>query len=304
MQVKPRATDRDAPGVGSGSMKHFQDKFHKSMLRTAKSRLSNQFNDGNVTRRRDELKLFKREQGLEEMRQIDKNNLKMFVRLSAVQPSVPMVVKRSFVQQVELQPIVCVDRVESEDQFGDLPSPMLHSTEHSNEKRSISMPRNPSKFKLKVQNTTRQLASPRAVQRSCSNVVPKSSEVVNQSKLYATESQLQSMNNGAIQSMTQLPMTKTLKQADSNAFMKDGTNKDMIAESTTCTLKTRTQWYLKAPSKNSFYDESYKVVPSLNHAQRVMKLNQITRDNLKMFERLQGVKSDYDATKLLQKDQK
>jgi len=81
-------------------------------------------------------------------------------------------------------------------------------------------------------------------------------------------------------------MTKTLKQADSNAFMKDGTNKDMIAESTTCTLKTRTQWYLKAPSKNSFYDESYKVVPSLNHAQRVMKLNQITRDNLKMFERL------------------
>ena len=30
-----------------------------------------------------------------------------------------------------------------------------------------------------------------------------------------------------------------------------------------------------------------------------MKLNQITKDNLKMFERLQGVRSDYDATKLI-----
>ena len=65
------------------------------MLRTAKSRLSTQFNDQNLARRRDELKFFKREQGLEELRQIDKSNLKMFVRLSSVQPSVPMVVKRS-----------------------------------------------------------------------------------------------------------------------------------------------------------------------------------------------------------------
>jgi len=67
------------------------------MLRSAKSRLSTQFNDQNILRRRDELKLFKREHGLEELRQIDKNNLKMFVRLSSVQPSVPMVVKRSVV---------------------------------------------------------------------------------------------------------------------------------------------------------------------------------------------------------------
>ena len=80
----------------------------------------------------------------------------------------------------------------------------------------------------------------------------------------------------------------------------DSNGGDMrMGESSTCTIKTTTQWYLKSPSKHSFYDESYKVVPSLNHAQRVMKLNQITKDNLKMFERLQGVRSDYDATKLI-----
>lgn len=66
--MRPRATDRDAPGCGSGSIKHFQDKYHKEMLRTAKSRLTQHFNDQNIVKRRDELKLFKRETGLEELR--------------------------------------------------------------------------------------------------------------------------------------------------------------------------------------------------------------------------------------------
>lgn len=64
--------------------------------------------------------------------------------------------------------------------------------------------------------------------------------------------------------MTALP--QAMKSMDSNGDMRMG-------ESSTCTIKTTTQWYLKSPSKHSFYDESYKVVPSLNHAQRVMKLN-------------------------------
>ena len=75
------------------------------MIRTAKSRLGSQFNDKNIEHRKNELKNFKKEQGLEELRNIDKSNLKMFVRLSSVQPSVPMVVKRSVVQYVELEPI-------------------------------------------------------------------------------------------------------------------------------------------------------------------------------------------------------
>ena len=39
---------------------------------------------------------------MNDLRQIDKKNLQMFIRLSAVQPSVPVVVKRNIVQQVEL----------------------------------------------------------------------------------------------------------------------------------------------------------------------------------------------------------
>ena len=41
-------------------------------------------------------------------------------------------------------------------------------------------------------------------------------------------------------------------------------------------------------------------MPTLNHTQRVCRLDQITKDNQRLFKRLQGVKSDYDATKLLQ----
>ena len=45
------------------------------------------------------------------------------------------------------------------------------------------------------------------------------------------------------------------------------------------TLKTTTQWYLKSPAKSSFYDQAYKVVPTLNHGQRVNKLDRITKEN-------------------------
>ena len=137
----PRSTDRQCGGVGAGSLKHFQDKFHKDMLRTAKSRISSQFNDKNILHRKNELKKFKHDHGIEELRNIDKSNLKMFVRLSSVQPSVPMVVKRNVVQYVELQPIP--DQIESENQPVEPASPMMQSADQtmSNDKRSISVPR-------------------------------------------------------------------------------------------------------------------------------------------------------------------
>jgi len=59
--------------------------------------------------------------------------------------------------------------------------------------------------------------------------------------------------------MTQLP--KSLNLMESNPALQP-----LKADSSACTVKTTTQWYLKSPSKHSFYDESYKVVPSLNHA--------------------------------------
>ena len=65
------------------------------MIKKAKSRLSSHFNDPNVSKRKSDLKGFKRDLGLAELRAIDDSNLKMFHRLTAVQPSVPTVVKRS-----------------------------------------------------------------------------------------------------------------------------------------------------------------------------------------------------------------
>ena len=62
----------------------------------------------------------------------------MFVRLSSVQPSVPMVVKRSVVQYVELEPIP--DRLEN-DIKEEPASPLVQSQDQQSEKRSISVPR-------------------------------------------------------------------------------------------------------------------------------------------------------------------
>ena len=75
---------------------------------------------------------------------------------------------------------------------------------------------------------------------------------------------------------------------------------DSTANMSTTTVQSKTQWYLKPPKnrQNTFIDDSYKVVPSLNHNQRVLKLNQITKDNLKLYARIQGIKSDYNVAKM------
>ena len=97
-----KSTDRRAPGVGGASLQFEADKFHKDMLRGVKSRVGTQFNDLSWLKHRKDLNHFKKEHGVHDLRQIDKKNLQMFIRLSAVQPSVPVVVKRNIVQQVEL----------------------------------------------------------------------------------------------------------------------------------------------------------------------------------------------------------
>lgn len=93
-----KSTDRKAPGVGGGSLAYEADKFHKDMLRGVKSRIGTQFNDLTWLKQRNNLNHFKKEHGVHDLRQIDKKNLQMFIRLSAVQPSVPVVVKRNIVQ--------------------------------------------------------------------------------------------------------------------------------------------------------------------------------------------------------------
>ena len=100
-----RPTTNVAPGVGGSSIQFFDDRFHKEMLRDVKSRVGTQFNDTTWQKRKSNLSHFKRDQGLSNLRQIDKKNLQMFLRLSSVQPSVPVVVKRSVQQQIDIKPI-------------------------------------------------------------------------------------------------------------------------------------------------------------------------------------------------------
>ena len=55
---------RQAPGVGGGSLKHFQEKYHKEMLKRAKSQLKPQFNDRELNKRREKLSKYKKDSGL------------------------------------------------------------------------------------------------------------------------------------------------------------------------------------------------------------------------------------------------
>ena len=90
-----RPTHQIAPGVGGASIQYQNDRFHQEMLRDVKSRVGTQFNDLRWRKHRSDLNHFKKEQGVNSLRQIDKKNLQMFIRLSSVQPSVPVVVKRN-----------------------------------------------------------------------------------------------------------------------------------------------------------------------------------------------------------------
>jgi hypothetical protein len=81
---KMKATHRTAPGVGGASIQYFDNKFHKDMLNNVKSRVGSQFNDLSWSKHKSDLNSFKSTSGLNELRQIDKKNLKMFIRLSSV----------------------------------------------------------------------------------------------------------------------------------------------------------------------------------------------------------------------------
>ena len=70
-----RPTHNVAPGVGGASLQFFDDRFHKEMLRDVKSRVGTQFNDVAWQKRKGDLTHFKKEKGIQNLRQIDKKNL-------------------------------------------------------------------------------------------------------------------------------------------------------------------------------------------------------------------------------------
>lgn len=279
--MQNRATDSKGPGVGSASLQFYDAKFHHDMLKTAKSRVGGQFHDRNHFKRRQDLSYFKKDHGTHALKQIDKKNLQMFIRLSSVQPSVPVVVKRSTVQQVELTQIQDVS--ETNERVSQLPKVMVNSNSQQTNLRSQSVPRHIQKqFNINLNSASQPMGSPGNTYRS-------SKDILGQDGAVLVELATKGTYHNPVQSVASLPAN--LGQPDSST--------NLNPQESQRTMKTTTQWYLKSPAKNAFFDQAYKVVPTLNHAQRVNRLDKITKENQKLFERLQGVRSDYDATKLL-----
>ena len=159
-------------------------------------------------------------------------------------------------------------------------------------------------------NSNPPITSPRSTYRSTTDVLGQDgATLVGITDIAIKSSSKKAVESGGPQSHVKLPPATASESNASNQKLRQNShnstglmNVGEYGAGSTRTLKTTTQWYLKSPAKNStFYDQAYKVVPTLNHAQRVNKLDQITKENKKLFLRIQGVKSDYDATKLLQK---
>ena len=64
MNMRAKPTDRKAPGVGRASLEFYDDKFHKDMLRSVKSRVGTQFNDISWLKHKQDLTHFKKEIGV------------------------------------------------------------------------------------------------------------------------------------------------------------------------------------------------------------------------------------------------
>lgn len=88
-------TKKTKPGVGTGSLDYYNNKFHNDFLRNVKSRVSMQYHDKNWVKRKNDLTHFKSGKDQVKLRQIDNKNFQFFIRLSQVRPHVPQVVKKS-----------------------------------------------------------------------------------------------------------------------------------------------------------------------------------------------------------------
>lgn len=84
--MRKTRTDRIAPGVGTASLQYYDDKFHREMLANVKSRVGTFINDSAWRKHKQDLAKFKKENRIngQVSKEVDKQNLKMFVKLSNV----------------------------------------------------------------------------------------------------------------------------------------------------------------------------------------------------------------------------
>jgi len=145
----------------------------------------------------------------------------------------------------------------------------LTNTERkSNQRRSTTVP------PQMPMNSNPPITSPRNTYRSTKDVLGADGATL----VGITDIAIRSNSKPGSQSQNKLSSTAGMDTLRQNSQSSAGIYAGEY--SNTRTLKTMTQWYLKSPAKNAtFYDQSYKVVPTLNHGQRVNKLDQITKEN-------------------------
>ena len=86
---------RPKPGSGAETLKYFDERHHNEFISKAKSSLSRDFNDKTWQKHKAHIEYKSEMRNKRKERQIDAKNLKFFIRLSSVQPNVPIVVRKA-----------------------------------------------------------------------------------------------------------------------------------------------------------------------------------------------------------------
>ena len=85
---------RPKPGSGAETLKYFDQRHHDEFISKAKSSLSRDFNDKTWQKHKAHIENKSEMRNKRKEKQIDAKNLKFFIRLSSVQPNVPIVVRK------------------------------------------------------------------------------------------------------------------------------------------------------------------------------------------------------------------
>ena len=72
------------PGSGGATLAYYNKLYHKRALKNSESRLAKQFNDVSFLKHRSDLQTSRVQLDARKLKQIDSNNLQLFVKLSSV----------------------------------------------------------------------------------------------------------------------------------------------------------------------------------------------------------------------------
>lgn len=291
-----KSSDRAGkPSTGSAQLAFFDDKFHKKAIKNARSTLKTQINDTSWIQRKIDLRVHRRDRETQ-LKAIDAKNLRMFVRLSQITPVVPQVVKFQATNKQNHPLEIENEPVHSEDQTDVQVKKIRQSTNMANILLS-SHSSNPQKNSI-VQQALMQKSER---ENNPQTVILNSNQMSTLNKTY-TDLKLvrrRQITPTAKHIRPDFGAHSRNKSAESPSKNASKVCSDSKNQQTSAYQKT-TRWFLKSPKKKGYFDDAFKVAPTLNMPERLKRMNQIQRDNARFHDKIVNVRGSINLDRILQ----